>query len=706
MRPLSLTPRPSSRSILEFAQPNVRLLDSHTSSAPVLTSEQVSDFHSDLERALALSAKEYQQQQKHQHLQNQQQHSHAPTMAAADSSHESSSWISLLANSAKTFSSSPTKDSVFASTSRSKQTPNRKNSLPPVFDKSSKISTTVHVPSSGRVGPQSFLLPKPQPSISAPIYQMERVESNGLGPSRKIESLQTPPSAPSSGFLSSDERMSLQLLGPIKPVTPAKSANSKQPNSRNTPIRFSTPRTSEYSSPEILLSKPLSRRKPPTTTPTTVRSPPPLPYSQRCHGTPEHAATANILSSTQQFANSLVAVADVDSPSATKVVKSPAVSIKSISSSVSSVLRPRARTSKNKFSFSFLDSDEEDEKSDNCGRRSPFARGMSLVDDDFSPRKSPVPTSSRVESTPRRRVATSSLSCDGSSPVIVSWTKRSTGKNENGSNVVVVLDDNDENDGDFSSKKREISSFYTGSNSPLSGRSVPCPVCGSKFSAREIQTHADLCAQSCLSSQEVLGRKDRFPRRTVADATSVGSNRIADIDFERENTFKTTPNPDGNSNWDYDIGVNEDADKDMDDSYRNRVREQNPQLSPLKGFVNLNELKQKGELGSLEAFFNQFSAPQATSRRRRGGSSTVGESGVTPRTSRAGVRKKWPRSRPQSARRGRSAASGSTSRNSTASTRHRHSDASYNYYADHAPDLSAFPGAGEMRWESGITRQL
>ncbi|KAJ3199960.1 hypothetical protein HDU82_009301 [Entophlyctis luteolus] len=306
---------------------------------------------------------------------------------------------------------------------------------------------------------------------------------------------------------------------------------------------------------------------------------------------------------------------------------------------------------------------------------------MSLVDDDFSPRKSPVPTSSRVESTPRRRVATSSLSCDGSSPVIVSWTKRSTGKNENGSNVVVVLDDNDENDGDFSSKKREISSFYTGSNSPLSGRSVS-------------------------SLPKVLGRKDRFPRRTVADATSVGSNRIADIDFERENTFKTTPNPDGNSNWDYDIGVNEDADKDMDDSYRNRVREQNPQLSPLKGFVNLNELKQKGELGSLEAFFNQFSAPQATSRRRRGGSSTVGESGVTPRTSRAGVRKKWPRSRPQSARRGRSAASGSTSRNSTASTRLRHSDASYNYYADHAPDLSAFPGAGEMRWESGITRQL
>ncbi|KAJ3072039.1 hypothetical protein HDU98_004404 [Podochytrium sp. JEL0797] len=151
-----------------------------------------------------------------------------------------------------------------------------------------------------------------------------------------------------------------------------------------------------------------------------------------------------------------------------------------------------------------------------------------------------------------------------------------------------------------------------------------------------------------------------------------------------------------------------------DDAYEEEGKEEERalpnSLSPLKGFVDLRELKERGELGSLEGYFNQFSSAKKTAGAgsgRRGSAAGGGEAsqrgksrggGYSQRkgagSQRSFKKKKYTKrgAGGESQRgRGRKAAGGGSGAAAE----------SFNHYADCDPDVGAFPGAGEMRWEAG-----
>jgi hypothetical protein len=51
-----------------------------------------------------------------------------------------------------------------------------------------------------------------------------------------------------------------------------------------------------------------------------------------------------------------------------------------------------------------------------------------------------------------------------------------------------------------------------------------------------------------------------------------------------------------------------------------RSRDSDDELSPLEDFVNLRDLREKGELGRFEGYFRQFEAGNGRKKKRTGGS--------------------------------------------------------------------------------------
>ncbi|KAJ3116868.1 hypothetical protein HK100_000943 [Physocladia obscura] len=136
-------------------------------------------------------------------------------------------------------------------------------------------------------------------------------------------------------------------------------------------------------------------------------------------------------------------------------------------------------------------------------------------------------------------------------------------------------------------------------------------------------------------------------------------------------------------------------------------------LSPLKGFVNLNEMKARGELGSLAPFFHQFSTSSRAKpgRKRRVPVATVGRLSQEINGGRAGRRQRGGGYRVKRLHNGQKRRKVANVGNSAveAVATAAATEESYNYYADE-PNFAEFgdtgSGAGGLQWESGYSKSF
>ncbi|KAJ3084462.1 hypothetical protein HDU99_000699 [Rhizoclosmatium hyalinum] len=141
-------------------------------------------------------------------------------------------------------------------------------------------------------------------------------------------------------------------------------------------------------------------------------------------------------------------------------------------------------------------------------------------------------------------------------------------------------------------------------------------------------------------------------------------------------------------------------------------------LSPLKGFVDLRKLKERGELGQFAGYYNQFETTKKPPKRgkgSRGGGSTLKQSQAPSQRSQysrrggrggGGFSQRGGRRRKGGTAGGRRRGSSSRNAESLREQRQAPASAEYNYYGDCDPDVSGFAGANEMRWEGGRSVQL
>ncbi|KAJ3031866.1 UNVERIFIED_CONTAM: hypothetical protein HDU68_011625 [Siphonaria sp. JEL0065] len=264
---------------------------------------------------------------------------------------------------------------------------------------------------------------------------------------------------------------------------------------------------------------------------------------------------------------------------------------------------------------------------------------------------------------------------------------------------------------------------------------IPCPMCQEKYPQSEIEKHAANCFGNIQEEDEVAADYDHV----LTASAAAGLDEDVEDDFGRiqfsmrkrlKNNKATCDTivddfddidqySDEENQYEMDEGedyeVNEDGEAAIIDGDEGGNRQQEPTqngMSPLKGFVDLRKLQERGELGSLAGFFNQFSTAPKRGRASRGGGGGSSAAGGGEASQRYGGRKKYSRGNSQRGRakgsqrsyrkkRGGGSQRGNTTRSRNAGNGASVEPASYNHYADYDPDVSAFAGAGEMRWEAG-----
>ncbi|KAJ3231249.1 hypothetical protein HDU81_003904 [Chytriomyces hyalinus] len=345
-----------------------------------------------------------------------------------------------------------------------------------------------------------------------------------------------------------------------------------------------------------------------------------------------------------------------------------------------------------RISYSFLERDEEDSDNDAGSSNASFDAGNHGA-------QSPVrkaPTSAVI--TPRNNTKNSSLELESSPVIIVSTSRPNLGLKmdhlERSGNVRVpgstskrepVLISDDEDDKGFAGN---VLNSNTGDAFNLS--------------KAEIENHASYC----FGDDDVQDAPSKATTRRHSSPSKVSKARFMHDSI--------VDNFDGYDQDGYDHGgFDEDARGGGDAQYDpfsdgddepTAPNDANPaQLSPLKGFVNLKDLEQQGQLGHLAGYFNQFSTKKKSPKKRRGGStstSTQRGRASAERFPKGGRFGRGGRAKPQRGGRKR----GARSQPSQGADRSA-ADASYNYYADE-PDFSGVAGAGSLRWESGRSVHL
>ncbi|KAJ3247652.1 hypothetical protein HDU77_008512 [Chytriomyces hyalinus] len=356
-----------------------------------------------------------------------------------------------------------------------------------------------------------------------------------------------------------------------------------------------------------------------------------------------------------------------------------------------------------RISFSFLERDEDDSGDDAKLGTASFEN----LDAANHGAQSPVRrTPTAAVATPRNNTKPSSLELASSPVIIVSTSRPNLGLKidllERGGNFrlcgssstrepVLISDDEDDKE---CAGENASNSKTSETNLSKVAKKVTCPMCSKLFLQAEIENHASYCfgdddvqeATTRRNSSPSKLSKARFMHDTIVDNFDAYDQGGLDDPFE------------GGENHDAEYDPFSDIDEPVarDDA--------NPtQLSPLKGFVNLKDLEQQGQLGHLAGYFNQFSTKKKSPKKRRGGStstSTQRGQASTERFQKGGRFGRGGRAKPQRGGRKR----GGRSQPSQGGDRSA-ADASYNYYADE-PDFSGVSGAGSLRWESGRSVHL
>ncbi|KAI8615951.1 hypothetical protein BC830DRAFT_1120046 [Chytriomyces sp. MP71] len=378
-----------------------------------------------------------------------------------------------------------------------------------------------------------------------------------------------------------------------------------------------------------------------------------------------------------------------------------------LASTLTSAKKPTPPHRRDPFSYTFLENDDDD------------ASPTNLADLEHL-LASPAPRS--------RPLAPAAPVSDASSPILLLSARRVVPPSQNQPQQEPILIDSED----------DVAPADAG---------IACPLCTAHFPAHRIETHAAACSgagpapppRACVRKESVARYIGETGRRYLHDA-------IQDFGGPEEAEF-----------WDNAGGAPGEKEEEHPDysdveargEHENRREEEEEEddeegaggsapSSPLRGFVNLNDLQQRGELGSLAGYFKQFDAApkkrggrsasqdendeddvfgRASQRRSSesqhrggarggrkgggkfgGGSQKWGKGGKGGRGQRSGSSKGRQRGAAAATGGRRSSNAGTGSRGGGS----RAADAgSHNYYAD-GPDFGGLGGgAGEMRWESG-----
>ncbi|KAI8844516.1 hypothetical protein BJ741DRAFT_588646 [Chytriomyces cf. hyalinus JEL632] len=362
-----------------------------------------------------------------------------------------------------------------------------------------------------------------------------------------------------------------------------------------------------------------------------------------------------------------------------------------------------------RISYSFLDRDEDDSDDDAKLGTANFENLDAASLGAQSPvRRTPI----AAVMTPRNNTKPSSLELASSPVIIVSTSRPNLGLKmnllERGDNFRLsrssstrepVLISDDEDDKEFAggnASNSKTSETFSLSKVP---KEATCPMCSKLFLQAEIENHASYC----FGDEDVQEAPSKATTRRNSSPSKLSKARfIHDTIVDNFDGY----DQDGLDEDPFEGGENHDAEFDpFSDTDEPVARDDaNPtQLSPLKGFVNLKDLEQQGQLGHLAGYFNQFSTKKKSPKKRRGGStsaSTQRGQASAERFQKGGRFGRGGRAKPQRGGRKR----GGRSQPSQGGDRSA-ADASYNYYADE-PDFTGVSGAGSLRWESGRSVHL